>query len=102
MLHRFVVVTLLSGLPWLAPAATDNLQISGDKMRAHVKYLSSDELEGRGVGTRGEKLATAYLAAQLEASGVKPGGDDDTYFQRVPLVGVATQPGATLTVSGAS
>ncbi len=102
MRHCFVLVALLGSLPWIAFGASDNLQISGDKMRAHVKYLSSDELEGRGVGTRGETLATAYLAAQLEASGVKPGGDDGTYYQRVPLVGVATQPGATLTVSGTS
>jgi hypothetical protein len=69
-------------------------------MRAHVKYLASDELEGRGVGTRGEKLATEYLASQLKASGVKPGGDNSTYFQPVPLVGCTTKPEATMTIRG--
>ena len=64
-----------------------DLDVSGDRIRAHVKYLASDALEGRGVGTRGEQLATEYLAAQLGAEGVKPGGEDGTYFQRVPLVG---------------
>lgn len=77
------------------------LHISGERIRAHVKYLASDELEGRGVGTSGEKLATKYIAAQLQAEGVKPGGDSGTYFQRVPLVGSATQPTATLTIRGA-
>ncbi len=76
------------------------VHVSGEKIRAHVKYLASDELEGRGVGTRGEKLATEYIASQLQSEGLKPGGDNGTYFQRVPLVGVTTEPSATLTISG--
>lgn len=79
-----------------------SLHVSGDKLRAHVKYLSSDELQGRGVGTAGGKLATGYIAAQLQAEGVKPGGDNGTYFQRVPLIGCTTLPSATLTISGKS
>jgi Zn-dependent M28 family amino/carboxypeptidase len=103
MRHRFLIeLALLSVFACLPMAASDSLQISGDKMRADVKYLSGDQLEGRGVGTRGEKLATDYLAAQLASSGVKSGGENDTYFQNVPLVGVATQPGATLALSAAS
>lgn len=78
--------------------SAQTLQISGEKMRAHVKYLASDELEGRGVGTRGEKLATDYLAAQLKLEGVAPGGENGSYFQPVPLVGCATQPQATMTI----
>src|SRR5579875_3559694 len=81
-------------------ALAQTVQISGEKMRAHVKYLASDELEGRGVGTKGEKLATNYLASQLQTAGVKPAGDNGTYFQRVPLVGVTTSHSATLTVTG--
>ena len=68
-------------------------------MRAHVKYLASDELEGRAVGGNGEKLSTGYLAAQLQAEGVQPGGADGTYFQKVPLIESATQPEATLTIA---
>ncbi len=73
-----------------------SVHISGDRIRASVKYLSSDELEGRGVGTRGEKLATDFLAAQLQSAGVSPAGDNGTYFQRVPLVGSTVQPSASL------
>ena len=69
-------------------------------MRAHIKYLASDELQGRGVGASGEKLVTQYLAAQLQVNGVKPAGDNGTYFQRVPLVGSKTLPSATLAFSG--
>jgi Zn-dependent M28 family amino/carboxypeptidase len=81
-------------------ASAQDTRISGDKIREHVKYLASDELEGRGVGTHGEKLATEYLASQLRAEGLKPGGDNGTYFQRVPLVGSETQHDATLTITG--
>jgi Zn-dependent M28 family amino/carboxypeptidase len=72
----------------------------GDRMRAHVKYLASDQLEGRGVGTRGEKLATEYIAAEFERAGAKPAGDNGAYFQRVPMIGAATEPGTTLSAQG--
>ena len=65
-------------------------QISADKIRAHVRYLSSDLLEGRGPGTRGDELAINYIAAQFEAAGLKPAGDNGTYIQKVPLIGIAT------------
>lgn len=48
----------------------------------HVDYLCSEELEGRLTGTRGEKLATAYVAAYLESLGLKPAGDDGSWFQQ--------------------
>src|SRR5271166_744755 len=74
--------------------------ISGERMRAHVKFLADDLLEGRGVGTRGGELATTYLAAQFALIGAKPAGDNGTYFQGVPMVGVTTDPSATLSAQG--
>ena len=70
--------------------------VSGERIRAHVKFLASDLLEGRGVGVRGGELATEYLAGQLAIAGAKPAGVSGTWFQPVPLVGVQTQPGARL------
>ena len=64
--------------------------IRADAIRAHTRFLSSDLLEGRGPGTRGDALATSYIAAQLEAMGLAPAGDDGTYFQKVSLLGIAT------------
>src|SRR5207253_2969614 len=58
-----------------------------DAMRAHDKFLASDLLEGRGPGTRGDDLAMQYIAAQFEAFGLQPDGDNGTYFQKVPLIG---------------
>jgi Zn-dependent M28 family amino/carboxypeptidase len=61
-----------------------------EKIRAHVKYLASDLLEGRGTGQRGGDIAAEYIAAQFASYGLKPAGDTGTYFQDVPMVGVKT------------
>src|SRR5260370_24173982 len=66
--------------------------ISGERIRAHVKFLSSDLLEGRGVGVRGGDLATEYISAQFALAGAKPSGDHCTYLPKVPPVGVPTAP----------
>jgi len=69
--------------------------ITGAKIQPHVKFLSSDLLEGRGVGTRGGELTAEYLAAAFASAGAAPAGDvvngRATYFQAVPLVGVTTR-----------
>jgi len=75
--------------------------ISAERIREHTRFLSSDLLEGRGVGTRGGQLATEYIATQLALAGVKPVGANGTFFQPVPLVGVETRPGASLSASAA-
>jgi Zn-dependent M28 family amino/carboxypeptidase len=75
--------------------------ISPAHIREHTRFLSSDLLEGRGVGTRGGQIASDYIATQLALAGAKPAGDNGTYFQRVPLVGVETGPGATLSATAA-
>src|SRR5438309_8182368 len=80
--------------------SAQDLHISGKRIRAQVQYLSSDEMQGRGVGTAGEKLATGYLASQLQAEGVSAGGDNQTYFQKVPFIGSRLLPSASLSIQG--
>src|SRR5882724_8536231 len=84
-------------------AMAQSTDISGERIRAHVKFLASDLLEGRGVGARGGDLATEYLAAQLALAGAKPAGDvldgRPTYFQNLTLVGVEPQPSTQLSAS---
>jgi Zn-dependent M28 family amino/carboxypeptidase len=80
-----------------APVAEAPLpMVDKEKIRAHVKYLSSDELEGRGTGQRGGDLAADYIEKQFASHGLKPAGDNGTFFQEVPMVGVKTLPGTTL------
>ncbi|MGA8807285.1 MAG: M28 family peptidase [Thermoanaerobaculia bacterium] len=75
-----------------APAAVKRGMglLSGKAMAAHDQFLASDLLEGRGPGTRGDEIAQQYIAAQFEAYGLQPAGDGGTYYQNVPLLGIAT------------
>ncbi|HVU48176.1 MAG TPA: M28 family peptidase [Terracidiphilus sp.] len=81
-------IPAIQGLPPAARAAAGS--IDPEKIRAHVRFLSLDLLEGRGPGTRGGELAAEYLATQFALSGLQPAGDNGTYFQRVPLYAVHT------------
>ncbi|HKD59962.1 MAG TPA: M28 family peptidase [Terracidiphilus sp.] len=82
------VVPAVAGLPPAARAAAAS--IDPERIRAHVRFLSLDLLEGRGPGTRGDKLAAEYIATQFALDGLQPAGDDGTYFQKVPLIAVHT------------
>src|SRR5579871_845718 len=74
-------------------------EISGERIRPHVKFLASDLLEGRGVGARGGDLAAEYIATQFALVGAKPAGDQGTYFQNLTLIGVEPQPTTQLTAT---
>jgi Zn-dependent M28 family amino/carboxypeptidase len=66
--------------------------IRPDNIETHVRFLSHDLLEGRGTGQRGGDIAAEYIAAQFALYGLKPAGDNGSYLQKVPLVGIT--PGA--------
>jgi hypothetical protein len=66
--------------------------LNANAIRAHLKFLASDLLEGRGPGTRGDDLAVQYIAAQFESYGLEPAGDNGSYLQKVPLVGITLDP----------
>jgi Zn-dependent M28 family amino/carboxypeptidase len=77
-------------------------QIEENKLRAHVKFLADDLLEGRGPGSRGGMLAARYIAAQFEALGLEPAAADRTYFQQVQMIGSRPDPSTRFVVkSGA-
>jgi Zn-dependent M28 family amino/carboxypeptidase len=72
------------------------MPVSVDRIRADVKYLAGDELQGRGIGTRGEEVAIDYIARGFAKAGLEPAGERGGFFQSVPLVTVTTGRGATL------
>jgi Zn-dependent M28 family amino/carboxypeptidase len=82
-----------------AAPASASTAINEQFLRAHIKYLSDDQLEGRGTGAPGGELAAKYIAAQLEAMGLKGAGKDGSFFQPVSLVGVKADPKTVLTIS---
>ncbi len=74
--------------------------IDAAELRAHIRFLASDLLEGRGPATNGDRLAQQYVASQFEAMGLEPGAPDGGWIQEVELVGVNGHP-ETLKVQGA-
>jgi hypothetical protein len=65
--------------------------------------LSNDQMEGRDTGTEAYERAAKYVADQFKAAGLKPAGDDGTYFQRVPMHQIDLDVAhSSVTVAGAS
>lgn len=54
-------------------------------IKSNIEFLASDELEGRDTGSRGEKLASMFIASEFEKYGVEPFGDDGSYFQNIGM-----------------
>ncbi len=74
--------------------------ISENALRAHIKFLSDDRLEGRGTGAKGGETAALYVAEQFEAMGLKGAGAKGSFWQPVSLVGVKADPKTELRVNG--
>ncbi|MCA9184774.1 MAG: M20/M25/M40 family metallo-hydrolase [Pirellulaceae bacterium] len=87
------------------PSATEQAiaekVITDDVVRAHVRFLSHDLLEGRGPGSRGDRLAQQYIVSQFQSLGLKPAAADGSWFQPFPLVGVTTHAPDTVTLVNA-
>ena len=73
-LHTFILATLLTFVHSSFASAQESATITPNELRAHVKYLASDELEGRRAGTRGNLLAAGYIAGEFARSGLEPVG----------------------------
>ncbi|MCZ6821237.1 MAG: M20/M25/M40 family metallo-hydrolase [Calditrichaeota bacterium] len=86
------VLLLLAGCE--SPEAAGRLDgaIKPNMIRAHLKMLSDDVMEGRAPGSRGGELAAKYIASQFEEAGLLPAVGDTSYFQSVELVGIKATP----------
>jgi len=91
-----MTIKCLHAVTMLAVVATSVFaqQIPADTaaMDAHLRFLASDLLEGRAPATRGGRLAADYIAAQFQAMGLQPAGENGSYFQPVALVGMTPHP----------
>lgn len=85
-ISALAAVMLGGGLPALALDSADQAMatIRPDAIRADMRFLSDDLLDGRGIETRGFGIAAKFMASQFEALGLKPAGTAG-YFQKVPL-----------------
>lgn len=72
--------------------------ITQEDLREWLTYLASDELEGRNTYTEGLGLAAGYIAERLRSWGVKPGGPNGSYLQRVAVLSVKSENNSSITV----
>ena len=99
-LYSGPAVLLAASLLCGAATAADP-EFRPDSFRAHVTFLADDLLEGRETGSRGHEIAARYVAAQFESFGLKPGGDNGTWFQSITFQRTnADGPSATVSLDG--
>ena len=70
-------------------------QITAAQLKDYLFFVASDEMEGRDTPSRGLDITAKFLAMQLSRWGLKPAGDNGTYFQRMALQRVKLDPAAT-------
>lgn len=93
--YRFSLVFVTTAVCVAITAASAALvgpdpAITAPEIVAHVRYLASQELQGRGSGSSGCQKAAEYLASNFRAAGLKPAGVVGTYFQKFEVItGVA-------------
>jgi S1-C subfamily serine protease len=71
----------------VAVGRADDPAVSQARVLKDLTYLTSDECEGRSVGSKGIQLAADHIAREFARAGLKPGGDRGTYFQNFQAVG---------------
>jgi hypothetical protein len=99
-MQKFITLALVGALCWspvlaqqkkpkatTAPAPTfGNVEsITADQLKAYLGFIASDEMEGRDTPSKGLDITARFLAALMERWGVQPGGENGTYFQKMPL-----------------
>lgn len=104
--HRFLAAGFALALalatfpnPAALAAGEGAKSITAADLRTWLTRISSDEFEGRVTFSEGLGLAASYIATELRSMGVKPGGDNGSYFQRVPVLGVKATGTNTVTVT---
>lgn len=69
------------------PPSAAVAQITETAIRAHMEFLASDALNGRGSGTRDEQIAATYIASQFRLWGLEPMGDAGGFVQQIEMAG---------------
>lgn len=84
-MNKKTIVALFTFFSITAQAQTAPPAFTPERFRAHVEFLADDLLEGRDTGSRGHEIAARYVASQFESFGLKPGGENGSWYQQVTL-----------------
>ncbi|MES2257378.1 MAG: M28 family peptidase [Pseudomonadota bacterium] len=91
LIASILATSLALAFPVHAGNASHLPTVQEAPLRAHLAFLSSDVLEGRGTGQRGADLTVAYLETQALAAGLKP-VQGSSFRQPVQIAGIKSQP----------
>lgn len=79
------ILTVGTALVAAGGVAQNQWKAAGQRWWAHIEYLASNDLQGRGTGTAGYQKAADYVAAQFKSAGLEPAGIQG-YFQPVDFL----------------
>ena len=88
LLTTFALTASAADYPLPPGAEQAAMRIDRASLEAPIRFLSSDLLEGRGPATRGDELTQLYLATEMQAIGLEPGGENGTWYQPFDIVGI--------------
>jgi len=73
----------------IAPVVAEptKIKVDGNVIKGYITYLASDASVGRRTMTPGYEKAADWAAAKFKEWGLKPAGENGTYFQKVPIAG---------------
>lgn len=88
---QITLIFLLSSSSTFSELQSDssNIELNNSSLsiKRHTEILSSDIFEGRGTGTTGGNLAAKYIASEFAKYGLKPVGQDNSFYQNIPMHG---------------
>src|SRR5437763_13408865 len=96
MVRRFAVMAAIISVIVAPIARSENKApdpsgITAAQLRSFLTFIASDELEGRNTPSNGLNTAARYITSNLMRWGVKPAGDNGSYYQKIELVHGQTQ-----------
>lgn len=84
-MKKFIIIIVLLFQSIAFSQTTDSPEITKEEIYEHIKYLASDELEGRFTGTEQCRIAAEYIAKEFEKAGLLP-VFNGSYFQEFPFI----------------
>jgi hypothetical protein len=104
MKRTFLLIVLISSVSCSLNNSKYDILFSDSRkiIESNLYFLASDELEGREAGQAGEKIASQFISNQLKQYGVKPFGENGTYFQNFPLQKTKILPESKMIVADTS
>jgi hypothetical protein len=89
-------------LPRTRSARPTTGPIAPPDLMSRLYVFADDSMQGRESGTRGNVMGTSYIAREMEKIGLRPGGENGSWFQTVPILIGTIDTNRTITVDGAT